>query len=92
MTTERMDKWLWHARFFKTRGLAQRICDAGKVRLNGKRMRKAHQQLRVGDVLTFAQAGRIRVVQVRAMATRRGPATEAATLYRDLDEDADAAP
>lgn len=89
MTTERLDKWLWHARFFKTRGLARRVCEAGKVRINGERTKKAHHQLRVGDVLTFAQAGRIRVIGVRAIGVRRGPAREAATLYLDMDAEAD---
>lgn len=87
MTTERLDKWLWHARFFKTRSLAQRVCEAGKVRINGERTKKAHQQVRPGDVLTFAQARRIRVIQVCAIGIRRGPAPEAATLYMDMDEE-----
>lgn len=82
--TERLDRWLWHARFFKTRTLASRVCRAGKVRVNSARVTKASASLTVGDVLTFPQGSRIRVVRVRAIGGRRGPASEAATLYEDL--------
>ena len=84
----RLDKWLWHARFFRTRALAQAACAAGKVRVNSVRTRKAHQQVGSGDVLTLAQGGRIRVVRVRALAERRGDAGEAAQLYDEVPADA----
>ena len=80
----RIDKWLWYARFFKSRSLATRTCAAGKVRANSSVVRKAHHGLRVGDVLTFPQGGRIRVVRVLAHGERRGPAPLARTLYEDL--------
>ncbi|MGE0747795.1 MAG: RNA-binding S4 domain-containing protein [Rhodospirillales bacterium] len=80
----RLDKWLWHARFFKTRGLAGRICTAGKVRIGGRVTDKAHQPVRVGDVLTFPQARDIRVVRVLGLGIRRGPPAEAQALYEDL--------
>lgn len=80
----RLDKWLWHARFFRTRALAQAACAAGKVRVNAVRTHKAHQQVAAGDVLTFAQGGRIRVVRVRALAERRGNATAAGQLYEEV--------
>lgn len=86
--TIRVDKWLWQARFFKTRAAASRLCLAGKVRLGGRAITKAHYALKPGDVLTFPQARRIRVVRVLALGERRGPATEAATLYEDLAPDA----
>jgi ribosome-associated heat shock protein Hsp15 len=82
--TLRLDKWLWFARFFRTRARAAELCDAGKLRLNRVAVRKAHQPVRPGDVLTFPQADTIRVVRVTALAARRGPATEARRLYEDL--------
>ena len=81
----RIDKWLWHARFFKTRTMAAKIVAAGKVRVNGKRVDKAATSVRPGDGLTFPQGMRIRVVRVVALGTRRGPAPEAATLFEDLE-------
>lgn len=82
---QRLDRWLWCARFFKTRGLATKLCQAGRVRVNRRRVQKAHHILRVGDILTFPQAGGIRVIRVEALAERRGPAPEAARLYANLD-------
>ncbi|MEM8553663.1 MAG: RNA-binding S4 domain-containing protein [Pseudomonadota bacterium] len=81
----RIDKWLWYARFFKTRALAGQIASKGKVRLNGQHVRKASHPVREGDTLTFPQANRIRVIRVLALGQRRGPASEAAQLYQDLD-------
>jgi ribosome-associated heat shock protein Hsp15 len=82
----RVDKWLWFARFFRSRTLAARHCAAGRVRINGARVVKAHAPVAPGDVLTFATGGaRIHVVRVLALGTRRGPASEARTLYLDLD-------
>lgn len=81
----RLDKWLWHARFFKSRSLAARVCADGRVRVNGVRAAKAHVIVRAGDVLTFPAGARIRVIRVLALGTRRGPAPEARTLYEDLD-------
>ena len=80
----RLDKWLWYARFFKTRSLATKLCGSGKLRLDGVLIDKAHQKLKPGDVLTFPQGRHIRVVRVLALATRRGPAKEARLLYEDL--------
>jgi len=80
----RVDKWLWYARFFKTRTLAAGLCKAGKVRLNGDTITKAHASLRAGDTLTFAKGPHVRVIKVLALGTRRGPAVEAQTLYEDL--------
>ena len=83
--TLRLDKWLWYARFFKTRSLASEVCNAGRLRVGGEIVSKAHQKVRVGDVLTFPQGRHIRVVKVLALATRRGPAPEAQALYEDLN-------
>jgi ribosome-associated heat shock protein Hsp15 len=83
--SERADKWLFQARFFRSRSLAAALVSGGGLRVNGQRATKPAQDLRVGDTLTFAQGGRIRVVRIRALASRRGPAPEAAGLYDDLD-------
>ena len=84
----RIDKWLWQARFFRSRTLAQRLCLSGRVRVDGARIEKAHFSVRIGHVLTFSQARRIRVVRVLALGARRGPASEAQTLYEDLSDEA----
>lgn len=81
----RLDKWLWHARFLKSRSLATKLCQSGKIRLNGEPTNKAHQSVRPGDVLTFPLGPHIRVVKVLAPGRRRGPAPEARTLYEDLE-------
>lgn len=81
----RLDKWLWYARFFKSRSLAARRASDGQVRINGVRATKAHALVRPDDVLTFAVGARIRVVRIEALGTRRGPAPEARELYTDLD-------
>jgi len=80
----RVDKWLWHGRFFKTRSLAASRVEAGDVRVNGAHVTKRSHSVGPGDVLTFMQGRDVRVVQVEAVGTRRGPATEAQTLYTDL--------
>jgi ribosome-associated heat shock protein Hsp15 len=90
--TDRLDKWLWHARFFKTRSLATRIVGAGHVRVNGSKVLKAAHAVGPGDMLTFAQGNRIRVVEVVGIGTRRGPASEAAELFRDHTPEADPVP
>lgn len=81
----RVDKWLWHARFFKSRGLAGDVAGSGAMRVNGERIAKAAHSVRAGDVLTFPQAGCIRVIRVLGLGTRRGPAIEARALYDDLE-------
>ena len=81
----RFDKWLWHARFFKSRTLAAKQITGGKCRVNRQIVKKARYQIHVGDVLTFAQGHRIRVIRVTALGERRGPASEAQGLYEDLD-------
>ena len=81
----RLDKWLWQARFFKSRGLAAEVIEAGHVRVNGTRVTRPGRDIGAGDVLTFAQGGRIRVVRILALGQRRGPAGEAQALYLDLE-------
>ena len=72
--SQRLDKWLWYARFFKSRSLATRFCAAGRLRVNGVPVAKAHFAVKPGDVLTFAKERRVHVVRVRALGARRGPA------------------
>ena len=80
----RLDKWLWFARFCKTRSLATRLCTDGRIRVDGAIVNKAHFTVRPGQVLTFAHGGPVRVIRVLALGMRRGPAPEAQTLYEDL--------
>lgn len=79
----RLDKWLWHARFFKTRSIASKICKGGKVRINGTHATKASALVQADDVLTFQQANDIKVIKILACGERRGPAVEAQLLYED---------
>lgn len=80
----RVDKWLWHARFFKSRTLAAEMVAGGTLRLNGQRIAKPAQTVGAGDILSFPQGGRLVELRVLACGTRRGPAPEARTLYIDL--------
>ncbi|HHB80473.1 MAG TPA: RNA-binding S4 domain-containing protein [Aliiroseovarius sp.] len=80
----RADKWLWHARFFKSRALAAKVIAAGHLRVDGQKVLKPAHSLRPGATLTFLQARRVRVVRIEALSTRRGPAPEAQALYQDL--------
>lgn len=83
-TKLRVDKWLWHARFFKTRSLAAAKVQAGDIRINSEATTKRASTIKAGDVLTFAIGDHIRVIQIDAVGTRRGPAPEAQALYTDL--------
>ncbi len=88
----RIDKWLWQARFFKTRSLAAKQVTAGHVRLNGQRALKPAQAVGPEDVLTFPQGRIVRVIRIEKLSDRRGPAPEAQTLYTDLTEYRDEPP
>lgn len=81
----RLDKWLFQARFFKGRDLAAEMILAGHLRLNSQHCLKPGHGVAPGDVLTFPQGGRIRVIRILALSARRGPASEAQGLYADLD-------
>ncbi len=81
---QRIDIWLWYARFYKTRSLATKMVRGGKVRLNGNICKKSSTLVSVSDVLTFARADEILIARVRELGSRRGPATEAQQLYEDL--------
>ena len=77
----RLDKWLWYARFCKSRAIAQRLIEAGAVRVNAVRVTKPSASVRVGDGITLAYAGRVHAVRILGLGERRGPATEAQALY-----------
>ncbi|WP_417722291.1 RNA-binding S4 domain-containing protein [Salipiger sp.] len=87
----RIDKWLWQARFFKTRSLAAKAVASG-LRVNGLSVSKPAHMVGPGDVLTFSQGRTVRVIRIAAPGERRGPAPEARTLYVDLDPPAPRAP
>jgi|SRR6516162_3480204 len=86
MEGQRLDKWLWCARLIKTRSLAARLIEGGKIRVNGDRALKVSRHVRLGDVVTGtgAGAGRLFVVRVVGEAELRGPAAVARSLYEDL--------
>jgi ribosome-associated heat shock protein Hsp15 len=81
----RIDKLLWFLRFAKTRPVAQTLAEAGHVRLNGRRVERAHQKVMVGDVLVVPLATGVRVLRVLTLPHRRGPAPEAQACYKVLD-------
>lgn len=81
---QRVDKWLFFARVVKSRSLAAKLAQAGKVRVNGNRIEQAAYQLKIGDVLTITLERRILVYRLLDPGTRRGPAEEARQLYEDL--------
>jgi len=85
----RVDVWLWRARFFKTRSMAARFVDEGRVRLTRSghetRLEKCSRSVKVGDQLVFAIGGRLVAVTVEGLGERRGPASEARGLYSSLD-------
>lgn len=81
---QRLDRWLWFARFLKSRTLAAMLVESGRIRLNGERVSKAARSVKPGDVLTFPLGDHVRVIRILAPGERRGPASEARLLYEDL--------
>ena len=85
MSNVRIDKWLWAARFFKTRALASKACDLGRIHSNGIQAKPA-REVRVGDLLTVKNEGGEFTVEVLLLSEMRGPAAVAQTLYRETEE------
>ena len=85
MTSVRMDKWLWAARFFKTRALAARACELGRIQSN-RQPAKAAREVRIGDILRVTNDGGDFQVEVLLLSETRGPAAVAQTLYRETEE------
>ena len=83
---QRLDKWLWHARFVRTRSAATALVEKVRFRVNGQTGIKPARKVRAGDVLTFPLSGRVRIIRVEGLAEKRGNATLAQTLYEDLTE------
>jgi ribosome-associated heat shock protein Hsp15 len=84
MTSVRMDKWLWAARFFKTRALAARACELGRIHLAGQPAKPA-REVRIGDMLRVTNDGGDFDVEVLLLSNVRGPASVAQTLYRETE-------
>lgn len=82
---QRLDKWLWCARFLKVRADCARLIAQGSIRLNRQPTDKPHARLRPGDVITLPLRDTVRVVRVLSLAIRRGPAPEAQALYELID-------
>lgn len=81
---QRLDKWIWFARFVKSRTLSQKLILSGAVRINGQRMMDVDAKVSVGDGITFTAHNKLRVVKVLALGDRRGPAQEAQALYEEI--------
>jgi ribosome-associated heat shock protein Hsp15 len=89
MAGVRMDKWLWAARFFKTRALAARACELGRIHSNGQQA-KGGREVRVGDRLRVTNDGGDFQIEVLLLSEVRGPASVAQTLYRETEESREA--
>jgi ribosome-associated heat shock protein Hsp15 len=88
----RLDKYLWFVRLAPSRSSAQTLAERGIVRLNGRRIERAHAPVRVGDLITVPQGMAVRVIRVEQLPARRGPASEAQLCYSAILPGADAAP
>jgi ribosome-associated heat shock protein Hsp15 len=80
----RADKWLWSCRFFKTRALSSKMLELGKVRLNGRKLRKPSSSVRIGDVLTLSREGEILIIKVLSLPLRRGSAKNSELWYENV--------
>jgi ribosome-associated heat shock protein Hsp15 len=87
----RLDRFLFFIRLAKSRTLAQGLIEAGNVRLDGRRVAKAAEDVRVGSVVALPLRGQVRILRVLALPARRGPASEARGCYEELGEDSSAA-
>ena len=83
----RLDTWLWYARFYKSRSLSSKAILNGKLRINSNKITKPATKVKTNDVLTLNYVNEIRVIQIQSLGSRRGPASEAQSLYIDLTED-----
>ena len=80
----RIDKYLWFARLAKDRSVAQKMAEAGYIRVNGRRIDRSHAAIRSGDLITFPYGKQVRIVRVLSLPIRRGPAAEAASHYEEI--------
>ena len=87
----RLDIWLWHARFYKSRRLSSKAILSGKLRVNSIKIIKPASKVKINDVLTINHVNIVRIIQIQSIGARRGPASEAQALYKDLSADVTAA-
>jgi ribosome-associated heat shock protein Hsp15 len=87
----RLDRYLFFIRLVKSRTLAQALIEAGHVRIDGRRVAKTSEEVRVGSVIALPLHGKVRVLRVRVLPSRRGPASEARICYEELEEQGDSA-
>ena len=87
----RLDIWLWYARFYKSRSLSSKAILSGKVRVNSNKIIKPASKVKINDVLTINHVNTVRIIQIQSIGARRGPASEAQALYKDLSADVTAA-
>ena len=83
----RLDTWLWYTSFYKSRSLSSKAILSGKLRINSNKITKPATKVKTNDVLTLNYVNEIRVIQIQSLGSRRGPASEAQSLYIDLTED-----
>ena len=82
--SQRIDKWLWHARFFKTRSLAQKQVVTGKIRVDREKISSPSRKILIGNVLTITRERDIKIIEVLGIADKRGPYSQAQLLYNDM--------
>lgn len=82
--SQRLDRFLWFSRLAKTRDIARALAEDGHLRIDGRRIDRAHAAVRPGNVLSFALHGRVRVIRIESLPPRRGPSAEARACYADL--------
>jgi len=82
----RLDKFLWFTRIVKTRSAAQTLATGGRLRIDGRTVDRAHAPVRIGEVLSFALHGKVRILRVIALPSRRGPPADARAYYEEVDE------
>ena len=87
----RLDIWLWYARFYKSRSLSSKAILSGKLRVNSIKIIKPASKVKINDVLTINHVNTVRIIQIQSIGARRGPASEAQALYKDLSADVTAA-
>ena len=87
----RLDTWLWYARFYKSRSLSSKAILSGKVRVNSNKIIKPASKVKINDVLTINHVNTVRIIQIQSIGARRGPASEAQALYKDLSAELTAA-
>ena len=83
----RLDTWLWYARFYKSRSMSSKAILSGKLRVNANKIIKPASKVKINDILTINHVNMVRIIKVQSLGARRGPASEAQTLYNDLSAD-----